>query len=208
MLILASTLKYTHRKCAQQHKRRSTHCSTHGKVLMVKLWWYVPIIANLCPLCPRGMLPKRFTGQLSHRIIVNKKIRPFVIPLIWKESVFVYLTILRLIHDLSDSQTYSCFCLFKTQLLSLRCCYYLDCVPYREKYFIHPLDPNTLSQNHLYTELKYAFTVSQNTVRLTNSWASTQHPTGADRAADRQSYLILLPPQLYNIKRLSVVQCV
>lgn len=52
----------THKKCAQQPKQSSAHCSTDGKVLMVILQWYVPIWANLCL---RDTFPKKFPHQLS-----------------------------------------------------------------------------------------------------------------------------------------------
>lgn len=53
----------THKKCAQQPKQSSAHCSTDGKVLMVKLQWYVPILAPR--LCLRDTFPKKFPHQLS-----------------------------------------------------------------------------------------------------------------------------------------------
>lgn len=54
-----SCISYPHRV------QSSERCHTHGAFPMVKLWWYVPVLANLCPFCLWGLFPKMFAGQLS-----------------------------------------------------------------------------------------------------------------------------------------------
>lgn len=81
-------------------------------------------------------------------------------------------------------------------LIAWRLRYYrLNCVSCRDMHFIQPLNSST-----------HTYTVSQSTVRQTNTWASTQNPTEPDREADRHSFLMSLLPSFSYIK--TVVQCV
>lgn len=114
----------THKKCAQQPKQSSAHCSTDGKVLMVKLQWYVPILANLCPpgSASETRFPKSSLINWAQGNMVNKR----TVSICW--SLLVFWPVIG--------------------KLALRVrCYHLNCVSCREMHFSQSLNSNT----HPYT---------------------------------------------------------